>query len=136
MDIKQKIKKLHLSKDSYVIVGSGILNALNIRKSHDIDMIVSEDIFQLLSENQEWKIANRDDGTLKITHGIFDCMTNWHGRDVKSMLQRAVYIDDIPYMSLIDVYEWKKMMGRQKDVVDIRLIEGYIAQNHDLLYRG
>jgi len=37
MEIKNKIIKLGLNSENAVVIGSGILNALNLRESKDID---------------------------------------------------------------------------------------------------
>lgn len=107
-----------------MVVGSGILNALHIRNSHDIDMIVSEEIFRLL-EKRGWKIIKREDGTLKIVHKFFECMTDWYGKNLEEMLEDATYKDTIPYMNLDDVYQWKRDLARPKDLVDLQLINRY-----------
>lgn len=127
MIIDQEIKKLQLSKSSYMVVGSGILHVLGIRDSHDIDLIITDETFRLLGGMQSWRTVRRGDGTYAIANGTFDCMTDWYGKDLVCMLERAVYINDVPYMSLHDVYEWKRVLARDKDMADLRLIDRYLA---------
>ena len=43
----------------------------------------------------------------------------------------AEVIDDIPYLSLKDVYEWKNRLDREKDKQDIMLIDAY-REKHSL----
>jgi len=124
MNFKEAIEQLHFPQDSFMVVGSGILNALHIRTSNDIDLIISEELFYILKD-RGWQIAKREDGTLKITYKQFECMTDWYGKTLKAMLKDAFFIDDIPYMSLDDVYEWKRRLGRPKDITDLQLIKKY-----------
>lgn len=124
MNFQEAIGHLHFPQDSFMVVGSGILNALHIRASNDIDLIISEELFYLLKD-RGWQIAKREDGTLKITYKQFECMTDWYGKTLKEMLKDAIFIDDIPYMSLDDVYEWKRRLGRPKDLTDLQLIKNY-----------
>jgi hypothetical protein len=127
MNFKEEIGQLHFPKDSFMVVGSGILNALHIRTSNDIDMIISKELFHLL-KNRSWKLAERADGTIKITYKQFECMTDWYGKTLEVMLKDAIYIDGVPYMSLDDVYEWKQHLGRPKDITDLQLIKNYRLQ--------
>lgn len=132
MNIAAEISSLELPPRSYMIVGSGILNALGIRESNDIDLLVSGSVFLTLQE-QGWQIESRGDDTFKATSGSFDCMTDWYGQDVATMLENAQYIEDIPYMSLEDVYNWKQKLQRPKDILDLKLIENYTKEQGILL---
>src|ERR1700733_10485656 len=55
MDIFEEVKKLHFPLGQYVIVGSGTMAAKNIRESHDIDIVVSEKLFNECKK-AGWKI--------------------------------------------------------------------------------
>lgn len=48
MNITKKVQDLNLPENSFIVVGSGILSVLGIRESHDIDLIVSVEIFEQL----------------------------------------------------------------------------------------
>ena len=43
MEIKNKLIELGLNSENAVVIGSGILNALNLRESKDIDVVVTEE---------------------------------------------------------------------------------------------
>ena len=123
MDIQKKIQSLNLPKDSFIVVGSGILGALGIRESNDIDMIVSQEVFDKLDaagwEHDAWA----DQTVLK--QNLFDLGTHWSGQTVDALLQHATVINDIPYLSLDDLLVWKKERARPKDIVDVQLISDY-----------
>ena len=123
MNFKQRIAELGLPKNSYVIVGSGILSALGIRDSSDIDLVVTQEAFQYIKqlgwEQDTWgeKVVFKKD--------VFDIGNDWYGKSAEELLRHAQVVDDVPYLSLDDVYEWKKKKGREKDVRDLKLIDAY-----------
>lgn len=123
MNISQEVGKLNLMTNSYVVVGSGILGALGIRESNDIDLIVSQNVFDDF-EAQGWAHDSWPDQPT-LTNGLFELGVHWYGKRVDELLENAQYIDSIPYLSLEDVYEWKKRLGRDKDLRDLGLIENY-----------
>lgn len=123
MDIQEKIRSLNLPKDSFIVVGSGILGALGIRESNDIDMIVSQEIFNTL-DAAGWEHDTWVDQTV-LKKDLFDIGTHWSGQTVDELLRRATVMDNIPYLSLDDLLVWKKERARPKDIIDIQLINDY-----------
>ena len=57
--IIDKIKELNFPSGEYVVVGSGILSALGIRESNDIDIAVLPKLHRELVANEEWKKDER-----------------------------------------------------------------------------
>lgn len=125
MNIHQKVKELNLPENSYVIVGSGILGALGIRESRDIDIIVSQDVYEKF-EAKGWAHDSWPDQET-LTQDVFELGVHWYGKKADELLEDAQYIDGVPFLSLDDVYEWKKKLGREKDLNDLKLIDGYRA---------
>lgn len=123
MNIADRLKELNLPDNSFVVVGSGILNALGIRDSGDIDLIVSEDIYNRF-DAAGWDHDTWSDQTV-LKKDVFDLGKTWYGKSVEDLIKRAQYIDGVPYLSLDDVYEWKKILGREKDINDLKLIEEF-----------
>jgi hypothetical protein len=123
MDFKQKIAELNLPEDSYVVVGSGILGALSIRASNDIDLVVIEDVYQDIKK-LGWKQGLWGEDIV-FQQDVFDIGNDWYGEKAADLLKHAQIIDTVPYLNLDDVYEWKKMKGREKDLRDLELIDEY-----------
>jgi len=123
INFKQKIATLNLPKDSYIVVGSGILGALGIRESNDIDLVVIDDVYRMMSE-LGWEEGRWGDKVV-YQQGVFDIGKDWYGQTTSDLLKNAQYVDDIPYLSLNDVYDWKKQRGQEKDIRDIELIDAY-----------
>lgn len=123
MDFKQRIAELDLPEDSYIVVGSGILAALSIRDSNDIDLIVTEEVYRYI-ESLGWE-QGLWSNQIVFKQDVFDIGNDWYGKSAKELLKTAQIIDGVPYLSLDDVYEWKKMKARDKDIRDLKLIDTY-----------
>ena len=61
MDIIERVKKLDLPSGKYVVIGSGILEALGIRPAKDVDISVTMDLYQTLRSTGEWTEEERYD---------------------------------------------------------------------------
>lgn len=123
MNFKEGIAKLKLPSGGYVVVGSGILNALGIRNSHDIDLVVTEEVYRSI-ERLGWEQEIQGNRVL-LKRDVFDIGRDWHGRSAKEILGHAQIIDGIPYLNLDDLYKWKKEKAREKDLRDVALIDAY-----------
>jgi len=129
MNIKQKIQSLDLPENSFVVVGSGIMGALGIRESNDIDMIISQEVFDDL-ERKGWDHDNWPD-QIVLKNDVFDLGVHWMNEKVEDLIKKATIIDDIPYLSLTDLLTWKIARSRPKDILDVQLINDYLNENPD-----
>lgn len=110
MNIKHELEKRKLPKGNYIVTGSGILSALGIRESADIDLVVSPHILPLFSSEPA---------------SLFEVTTDWFGKTLDEMLPDACYIDGAPYLSLDGVVEYKTRLAREKDKNDLKLIKKF-----------
>lgn len=123
MDLVQAVKSLNLPKNSFIVVGSGILATLGIREAKDIDLIVSQSVFSGLAK-EGWATGQWEDQPVLI-NGVIEVGTMWAGESVDKLLVNATFIGGIPYVSLDDIKNWKLQKGRPKDIVDVALINEY-----------
>ncbi len=123
MNFKERIAELDLPKDSYVVVGSGILGALDIRASNDIDLVVTEEVYRYI-KSLAWEQGFWSDKVV-FKKDVFDIGNDWYGKSAEDLLEQAQIVDGIPYLSLDNVYEWKKTNAREKDLRDLKLIDEY-----------
>ncbi len=128
MDIIAEVKKLCLPKNSYIVVGSGIMSALNIRDSDDIDLTVSHEVFVMLQE-QGWK-KGESAYTEVLKKGLFDVGEEWLGKTTDELLGASTVINEVPFLSLTDLRDWKQKHARPKDLQDIDLIDDYLASQY------
>ncbi len=123
MDLKQKITELNLPINSYIVVGSGILGALGIRESGDVDLVVTDEAYNAI-EKLGWKRGLWGE-IIVFQHEVFDISNDWYGKSAEDLLPYAQVVDQVPYLSLDDVYEWKKQRAQEKDIHDLKLIDDY-----------
>jgi len=125
MNVAKKISELNLPESSYIVVGSGILGALGIRESSDIDLVVTQEVYDHF-ESLGWEKGLWGNKVV-FQKDMFDIGLDWYGETAQEVLKRAQVVNGVPYLSLDEVYEWKKRNGREKDLRDLILIDEYRA---------
>ncbi len=129
-EIIQKVKALDLPKDSYVVFGSGPLAVAGLRKSQDIDLLVSSDTYAQLAASG-WIENDKGLAHNPVTNDVFEAFSDWHigsyNPSLEELLETADYIDGIPFVSLLEVRKWKQTAGRPKDLKDVDLINKYLT---------
>lgn len=129
------VRELGLEKGEYALFGGSCLTIRGLRKSPDVDIFISENLYEkFVSEG--WKeVASKKDNKpylVKTVRGVpvqaFSVWEkiNWRP-DITSYLTNPEVLDDIAFMPLSELYEWKKAVRRPKDVTDLGLIERYWA---------
>lgn len=133
MDIKSKLKEFDLNSDNAVVIGSGILNALNLRESQDIDLVVVEEKYKELAQNSHFE-KKQIQGKEILDDGLFEIGTSWTvmGKIWKfeDLLNYSIVINGVRYNKIDFLLEVKRRWivdgeGRQKDIDDVKLIEEY-----------
>lgn len=134
--MKKHLNKLNLNPENCVIIGSGILQALGIRNSNDIDAVVKQDTYDSLKKSgkftvEEYHVRETLEG------GLFEIGTDWNVLGKKycydDLLKVSEIIDGVRYNKLEFLLKCKKSWvenktSRPKDMKDIELIEEYFRQ--------
>ncbi len=134
LNFKERLSTLSLNEKNSVVIGSGILNALGIRKSHDIDAVVStETLSKLLKKYAVLKTTNEYGATL-YTDGIVEFSDRWYMDDsmkdlmYEDLIKHTVVIDGVRYVDLNLLLKVKEHLKREKDIPDIELIKEYLER--------
>jgi hypothetical protein len=130
-DIINVVKNLRLPPGKYSVVGGGSLAARGIREYGDVDLIVTEDLYEQLKDNG-WEEREKLPGHFHLYKGNAEVAKSFlhikgsklNSRDV---IKNSDIIDDVSFMSLDDLVELKRTMGREKDLKDIELIMKYVS---------
>lgn len=129
----QEVKKLDLPIGAYVVIGSGIMSALGIRESEDIDLLVTERVFEELKK-RGWRYREiAIDGRLreKLAFERAEAYKDlWYGDervDVADLIARSEMIEGVSFQPLDDLLKMKGAMNREKDRRDIESIQKYLA---------
>lgn len=131
-----KVKALNLPLDQIIVIGSGILDQLEIRPASDIDLAVSSDLMKKLSEessdwikkfddNQRFYFI-KDDGSAEVWDGW-----EFDGQVVSydGLLDYVVEYDGVRFVNLEFLSRWKKWRSLEKDTQDVKLIDEWRANN-------
>lgn len=137
MDILRIIKELNFPKNQYVVIGGAALELYGIRKAVDIDLAVTKVLFEDLQKKgwglytcEKWKHllnANYDD--IEVLSEI--STGNGFKIEIEEAIEKASIINDIPVLSLEQIYLWKKSASREKDLKDLELIEEFLKKKEE-----
>ena len=132
MNIFDQVKSLNLPLGQYVVVGGGVLAAHGIRDFKDIDILITEELFDELKKNgwtvkvTSWGSNNVVNGIVEAGPGIVSCKN--YEPDITKVIKEADIINGIPFMNLYELMKFKKALGREKDLADISLINNYLKK--------
>lgn len=132
LDIKEILKSYSLNPKNSIVVGSGILNALDLRESNDIDITVRQTTYNRLSKLPEFKIK-KTSGSDILTSDTLEIGTSLavpnHTYSFKELFENSIVIDQVRYIKLELLLDIKKQWDRDKDKKDIKIIEKYLQSN-------
>ncbi len=132
MNIFSEVEKLNLTKEDFVVLGSGILSALGIRDAEDIDLLVRPQLFEKL-KNEGWQYE-----VIEIEGKPRDMLSKGNAQVFKDFwwkdkilspeegIAKAQTIKGINFISLQILLKYKKSSNREKDAKDVVLIEEYL----------
>lgn len=136
--ISTRVKKLGFPVGEYVVVG-GAMEAYGIRDAKDLDIVVTESLFEkLLSEGRQLCICeecrvDQEKGSSKrmLKKPGVDIISQYtwkdtYQADTTELIRNANIIDDVPFVQLEELLKWKKAAAREKDLKDVELIEYYL----------
>lgn len=132
MTIVERFLALGLPADQCVVIGSGVLDALGLRSSGDIDLVVTTQLFRELQQSGTWQSEQRHGETV-LLKGDAEAWLSWgsEGEPNFSILQAdGVTINGVTFAHPQFVLGQKRETGRQKDINDVQLLEEYLQQ-HD-----
>lgn len=129
MKIIESIKALGLPRNSFVVVGSSTMVVLGLAESdNDVDLTVTPEIFNKF-KNEGWEQEFYGDEPV-LKNGIYDIGAQFYKWKVADLLEDALWVEDIPFISLTKLLEWKRHMMRDSDIPQLKIIEDYIATHN------
>lgn len=127
--IIDRVRALDLPDGEYIVIGSGVMDALGLRESQDVDLVVSERLFGELRQ-RGWR-EDVEHGQPKLMHDEAEAWTTWSFRGGDMMLDglntHVSVIEGIAFVSPQFLLAWKKDADRTKDRPDVKLLEEYLA---------
>ncbi|MCA9335499.1 SulP family inorganic anion transporter [Candidatus Saccharibacteria bacterium] len=121
----EMIQRLKLPAESYVVIGGAVLEALDLRQTHDVDVVVSDNVYREYRDEHHWQEYVQDNGKKILSHNGYNLMHTWMGKNLKYLKKSAFVVDGISLMSVDDLIDAKRRLGRKKDISDIALLTDY-----------
>lgn len=132
MSIIEKVKALNLPLGQYVVVASGVMEAVGIRKAGDADIAVTPVLLSEMRKTGEWEEIVKY-GKVFLKKEGFDIIPelNWdkYPTTTEEAISSAMVIDGVAFMNLDELCKFKRALGREKDFADTVLIEEYLKAN-------
>lgn len=129
MQFSDRIKSLSLPLDQVVVIGSGLLDQLNLRTARDIDLVVSRQLFESLAGLGEYRLLTKH-GELCLVKDLppLEIWQSWGSGGVANfdeLFRAGQTIDGVRFVSCKVLIEQKRLRGLSKDQDDIALLERY-----------
>ena len=134
-ELFNNLKGLNLPIEEYAIFGSGPMGVRNLREMHDIDIIITEKLYNEYIGKNGWEVKNiyeNNDCFKGLTnHNLSiemwkDWYTDW---DVIELIKGSEIINGLPFVKLEKVLKWKKFFAKEKDLKDAEIIEKFFLAN-------
>jgi len=125
-----EVKNLGFPEDKFAIFGSGPLAIRDIRDSGDIDLVVKPEFWQELIK--KFPITDKYGGIIEI--GEVEVFKDWKPwfEDANLLIDDADFFEGIRFVKLKYLLEWKKAFGRDKDKIDLPMIESLIEKENKI----
>lgn len=134
--VSTSIKGLGLPLDQFVVVGSGIMDQLGIRNSADIDLCVSDQLYEEL-KSLGWKTITFIDGEEGLQYS--DGVTNYEAMkrfsdgitvpNFNDLIKDSIQINGVHFLSPEYLLIWKQNKNRAKDRRDVGLLRKYLESS-------
>ena len=132
-ELFKKVKELNLPIGKYALFGSTPLGIRNLKNCHDIDIVVAEELWDEYKNKAEWELKEMPNKfkDVYLCNGDIELWKNWRPEnwDIRDLIRNAEIIEGLPFVKLEEVIKWKKMNGREKDLMDVEVAENYIRNN-------
>lgn len=137
MTTKDILAAFGLTADNAIVIGSGILDALGLRPSQDIDITVRPETYTRLAKDKRFS-ETQTHGRSILTYEELEVGTGWGvltnagtEKTFDDLYARSAVIDGVRYITLDFLLAVKQSWlqddhVRQKDIDDVKLIEQYL----------
>jgi MFS superfamily sulfate permease-like transporter len=120
------VKKLKLNDEDYVVVGGAVMEALNLRETKDIDIVVADTTYKKLKDSEEWQESILSNGERILSHYGYEVMKTWMGYDIDKLRRSSFVKNGIHLMGVTQLIDAKKQLARDKDIEDAALLKSYL----------
>ncbi len=122
-----ELKELNLPEGHYAITASGPLAIRGLREAHDLDIVVTEELWEDLKNQYQDYIVQDEKivlGGIEILGKVLKANKEIFATAEEQLAQVEI-IQDFPFVKLNIIRDYKKKLAREKDLEDLKLIESY-----------
>lgn len=124
--VREQVSVLSLPSEEFVVIGSGILDALGLRKANDLDIVASPSLFEKLKNSGVYAVEERY-GSEMLVDGNLEVWQDWKSDATFEILKASAYeIEGVWFASPEIFLKRKHERGLPKDLADISLLEGFL----------
>ncbi len=87
-NVDERVRALGIEHTSMVVVGGAVLDLLNLRSSHEIDLVVSSNVYTHFRDEQLWQEFTQVNGKKMLSRGGIKIMTIWGGQSLNGSAAR------------------------------------------------
>lgn len=133
MSIINQVKSLNLPLGQYVVVGSGAMSVHGIRPHKDIDLLVTQELYDEL-KRRGWEETEVKPGFLVVKQNDVEASVGMmtlekYQPNVHEVIAQAEIIHGVAFAQLKEIIAFKTEKGREKDLHDIKLIHLYLSRD-------
>ena len=127
-ELFSKVRKLGLPSGTYALFGSTPMGIRNLKDCHDIDVIVTEELWNAYRDKPAWTTRVGPYRDEYLENGEIELWKNWKPGmwNAQQLIDMAEVIDGLPFVRLENVIAWKRLYAREKDLKDIAIIENFL----------
>lgn len=119
-----------MSLGTFAIFGSGPLAVRGLKEPNDLDIIVTQSVYEEFRDIKNWTEKLFLDGSKHyLEKENIELWKEWGPGEwnVQELINTAEIIEGLPYVNLHNVLLWKEQNARPKDLEDILKIKEYLA---------
>lgn len=127
MSIVERVVATRLPLDQLVVIGSGVLDALELRAARDIDLVVTPGLFAALKQSGDYQYSIRH-GEEVLEKDDQEIWLSWGGAtpNYSKLFAGGVTVGGVRFAHPEFVLGWKRHNNRVKDAADIQMLENYL----------
>jgi hypothetical protein len=126
----ERVKRLGLPLDEVLIIGSGVIDVLQLREADDIDMVVTERLFKELHGAGDYTekmirdevLLEKDDQEIGVMWGYY----KGELLDFSHLVHHSIVMDGVRFVDPEFLLHIKIDRNRSKDQKDIQLLKQYL----------
>lgn len=134
-ELFDELRELNLPTHEFLITASGPLGIRMLREITDVDLKVTDKLWEELAKTHEVFYDDCEVMKLRLSDNIEAmCEASFAGKNpdapkIEQQIAEAELIDGLPFENIQTTLYFKKRSSREKDARDVILIEKWLEEN-------